>query len=125
MTLAVGGFGLCGIPEALIEAPLRDTQKKDLTVISNNAGVDRFWARACCSNPARIRKMVCPMWGETKEFERHVNLVGRVGSLEIHAFRAPCGKSLRAGGAGFPAFSIPRTGYRQRLIARRQGNPPV
>jgi 3-oxoacid CoA-transferase subunit A len=55
MTLAVGGFGLCGIPEALIEA-LRDTGKKDLTVISNNAGVGRALASVCCSRRARCAR---------------------------------------------------------------------
>ena len=68
MTLAVGGFGLCGIPEALIKA-LRDTGKKDLTVISNNAGVDGF-GLGLLLETRQVRKMVSSYVGENKEFER-------------------------------------------------------
>ena len=67
--LAVGGFGLCGIPEALIDA-LRDTGKRDLTVISNNAGVDGFGLGKLLET-RQIRKMISSYVGENKEFERH------------------------------------------------------
>lgn len=66
--LAVGGFGLCGIPEALIEA-LRDTGAKDLTVISNNAGVDGFGLGKLLES-RQIVKMISSYVGENKEFER-------------------------------------------------------
>ena len=66
--LAVGGFGLCGIPEALIDA-LRDSGKKDLTVISNNAGVDGFGLGKLLET-RQIKKMISSYVGENKEFER-------------------------------------------------------
>ncbi|MEJ6656252.1 MAG: CoA-transferase, partial [Pseudomonas sp.] len=68
MTIAVGGFGLCGIPEALISA-LRDTGKTQLTAISNNAGVDGF-GLGLLLETRQIRKMVSSYVGENKEFER-------------------------------------------------------
>lgn len=68
MTLAVGGFGLCGIPEALIDA-LRDTGKKELTAISNNAGVDGFGLGKLLET-RQIKKMISSYVGENKEFER-------------------------------------------------------
>ena len=68
MTLAVGGFGLCGIPEALIAA-LRDSGKKNLTVISNNAGVDGFGLGQLLTT-RQISKMISSYVGENKEFER-------------------------------------------------------
>src|SRR5688572_1374957 len=67
-TLAVGGFGLCGIPEALIAA-LRDSGAKDLTVISNNAGVDGF-GLGLLLETRQIKKMISSYVGENKEFER-------------------------------------------------------
>tara|TARA_R110000850_G_scaffold52732_4_gene127126 strand:- start:10064 stop:10762 length:699 start_codon:yes stop_codon:yes gene_type:complete len=105
MTLAVGGFGLCGIPEALIEA-LRDTQKKDLTVISNNAGVDGFGLGLLLES-RQIRKMVSSYVGENKEFERQY----LSGELELEFTpQGTLAEKLRAGGAGIPAFYT-RTGY--------------
>jgi 3-oxoacid CoA-transferase subunit A len=68
MTLAVGGFGLCGIPEALIEA-VRASGAKDLTVISNNAGVDGFGLGRLLET-RQVRKMISSYVGENKEFER-------------------------------------------------------
>lgn len=68
MTIAVGGFGLCGIPEQLITA-LRDSGKKDLTAISNNAGVDGF-GLGLLLETRQISKMVSSYVGENKEFER-------------------------------------------------------
>ena len=93
-TLAVGGFGLCGIPEALIAA-LRDSGVKGLTVISNNAGVDGFGLGQLLGT-RQIRKMISSYVGENKEFERQF----LAGELE----------RLRAGGAGIPAF-FTATGY--------------
>lgn len=105
MTLAVGGFGLCGIPEALIEA-LRDTQKTGLTVISNNAGVDGFGLGLLLES-RQIRKMVSSYVGENKEFERQY----LSGELELEFTpQGTLAEKLRAGGAGIPAFYT-RTGY--------------
>ncbi len=81
MTLAVGGFGLCGIPEALIAA-LRDTGKKDLTVISNNAGVDGF-GLGLLLETRQVRKMISSYVGENKEFERQY----LAGELELEFTR--------------------------------------
>ena len=105
MTLAVGGFGLCGIPEALIEA-LRDTRKKNLTVISNNAGVDGF-GLGLLLETRQIRKMVSSYVGENKEFERQY----LSGELELEFTpQGTLAEKLRAGGAGIPAFYT-KTGY--------------
>src|SRR5574343_1643199 len=68
MTLAVGGFGLCGIPEALIDA-VRESGARDLTVISNNAGVDGFGLGKLLET-RQVRKMISSYVGENKEFER-------------------------------------------------------
>src|SRR2546427_260717 len=76
-TLAVGGFGLCGIPEALIAA-LRDSGAKGLTVISNNAGVDGFGLGQLLET-RQIRKMISSYVGENKEFERQRSEERRVG----------------------------------------------
>jgi 3-oxoacid CoA-transferase subunit A len=104
-TLAVGGFGLCGIPEALIAA-LRDSGAKDLTVISNNAGVDGFGLGQLLST-RQIRKMISSYVGENKEFERQY-LAGEL-ELEFNP-QGTLAERLRAGGAGIPAF-FTRTGY--------------
>ncbi|AHL75534.1 succinyl-CoA:3-ketoacid-CoA transferase [Stutzerimonas stutzeri] len=105
MTLAVGGFGLCGIPEALIEA-LRDTGKKDLTVISNNAGVDGFGLGLLLES-RQVRKMISSYVGENKEFERQY----LSGELELEFTpQGTLAEKLRAGGSGIPAFYT-RTGY--------------
>ncbi|HEY6612277.1 MAG TPA: CoA-transferase, partial [Pseudomonas sp.] len=77
MTLAVGGFGLCGIPEALIKA-LRDSGKSNLTAISNNAGVDGFGLGQLLAT-RQIRKMISSYVGENKEFERQY----LAGELEL------------------------------------------
>ena len=98
-TLAVGGFGLCGIPEALIAA-LRDTGKKQLTVISNNAGVDGFGLGQLLTT-RQIKKMISSYVGENKEFERQY--LG--GELELEFTpQGTLAEKLRAGGAGIPAF---------------------
>ncbi|BCT91842.1 succinyl-CoA:3-ketoacid coenzyme A transferase subunit A [Lysobacter helvus] len=104
-TLAVGGFGLCGIPEALIEA-LRDSGAKSLTVISNNAGVDGF-GLGLLLGTRQIRKMISSYVGENKEFERQY-LSGEL-ELEFNP-QGTLAERLRAGGAGIPAF-FTRTGY--------------
>ncbi len=104
-TLAVGGFGLCGIPEALIEA-LRDSGAKDLTVISNNAGVDGFGLGVLLGT-RQIRKMISSYVGENKEFERQF-LAGEL-ELEFNP-QGTLAERLRAGGAGIPAF-FTATGY--------------
>lgn len=105
MTLAVGGFGLCGIPEALIAA-LRDSGKRDLTAISNNAGVDGFGLGLLLAS-RQIRKMISSYVGENKEFERQY----LAGELELEFTpQGTLAEKLRAGGAGIPAFYT-RTGY--------------
>ena len=104
-TFAVGGFGLCGIPEALIAA-LRDSGKKGLTVISNNAGVDGF-GLGMLLNTRQIRKMISSYVGENKEFERQY----LAGELELEFTpQGTLAEKLRAGGAGIPAF-FTKTGY--------------
>src|ERR1700756_3560872 len=97
--LAVGGFGLCGIPEALIDA-LRDSGAKDLTVISNNAGVDGFGLGKLLAT-RQISKMISSYVGENKEFERQY-LSGEL-QLEFTP-QGTLAEKLRAGGAGIPAF---------------------
>ncbi len=102
--LAVGGFGLCGIPEALIAA-LRDSGVKNLTVISNNAGVDGFGLGQLLET-RQIRKMISSYVGENKEFERQY----LAGELELEFTpQGTLAEKLRAGGAGIPAF-FTRTG---------------
>src|SRR5574343_1109708 len=98
-TIAVGGFGLCGIPEALIAA-LRDSGVKGLTAISNNAGVDGFGLGQLLST-RQIKKMISSYVGENKEFERQY----LAGELELEFTpQGTLAEKLRAGGAGIPAF---------------------
>ncbi|MGJ7901612.1 CoA transferase subunit A [Lysobacter sp. 1R34A] len=104
-TLAVGGFGLCGIPEALIGA-LRDSGVKGITAISNNAGVDGF-GLGLLLETRQIKKMISSYVGENKEFERQF-LSGEL-ELEFNP-QGTLAERLRAGGAGIPAF-FTRTGY--------------
>ncbi|MNM84646.1 putative succinyl-CoA:3-ketoacid coenzyme A transferase subunit A [compost metagenome] len=105
MTIAVGGFGLCGIPEALIAA-LRDSGKSNLTAISNNAGVDGFGLGQLLAT-RQIRKMISSYVGENKEFERQY----LAGELELEFTpQGTLAEKLRAGGAGIPAF-FTKTGY--------------
>lgn len=105
MTLAVGGFGLCGIPEVLIAA-LRDSGVRNLTAISNNAGVDGFGLGQLLET-RQIRKMISSYVGENKEFERQY-LAGEL-ALEFTP-QGTLAEKLRAGGAGIPAF-FTKTGY--------------
>ncbi len=97
--LAVGGFGLCGIPEALIDA-LRDSGAKNLTAISNNAGVDGFGLGKLLTT-RQITKMISSYVGENKEFERQY-LAGEL-ALDFTP-QGTLAEKLRAGGAGIPAF---------------------
>lgn len=114
MTLAVGGFGLCGIPEALIRS-LRDSGKRDLTVISNNAGVDGFGLGLLLES-RQVRKMVSSYVGENKEFERQY----LSGELELEFTpQGTLAEKLRAGGAGIPAFYT-RTGYGTRIAEGKE-----
>jgi 3-oxoacid CoA-transferase subunit A len=97
--LAVGGFGLCGIPERLIDA-LRDSGVRDLTVISNNAGIDDVGLGKLLQS-RQIRKMISSYVGENKEFERQY----LAGELEVEFTpQGTLAEKLRAGGAGIPAF---------------------
>jgi 3-oxoacid CoA-transferase A subunit len=105
MTLVVGGFGLCGIPENLIEALVRKGVK-DLTCVSNNAGVDD-WGLGLLLKTRQIRKMVSSYVGENAEFERQY----LSGELEVEfAPQGTLAERMRAGGAGIPAFFTP-AGY--------------
>jgi 3-oxoacid CoA-transferase subunit A len=98
-TIAVGGFGLCGIPEALITA-LRDSGVKNLTCVSNNAGVDGFGLGLLLAT-RQISKMISSYVGENKEFERQF-LSGEL-KLEFTP-QGTLAERMRAGGAGIPAF---------------------
>ena len=98
-TIAVGGFGLCGIPEALIKA-LHDSGVSGLTAISNNAGVDGFGLGQLLST-RQIKKMIASYVGENKEFARQY----LAGELELEFTpQGTLAEKLRAGGAGIPAF---------------------
>ncbi len=99
MTVMAGGFGLCGIPENLITA-LRDSGAKDLTVISNNAGVDDF-GLGLLLHTRQIRKMVSSYVGENKTFEKQY--LGGELELEFNP-QGTLAERIRAGGAGIPAF---------------------
>ena len=104
MTLMSGGFGLCGIPQILIEA-IRDLKVKDLTVISNNAGVDGV-GLGLLLETRQIKKMISSYVGENKLFERQY-LSGEL-ELEFNP-QGTLAERIRAGGAGIPAF-FTRTG---------------
>ncbi|WP_027815080.1 CoA transferase subunit A [Paraburkholderia bannensis] len=104
-TFAVGGFGLCGIPEALIGA-LRDSGVKGITCISNNAGVDGF-GLGLLLETRQIKKMISSYVGENKEFERQY----LSGELELEFTpQGTLAEKLRAGGSGIPAF-FTNTGF--------------
>jgi 3-oxoacid CoA-transferase subunit A len=102
MTIMVGGFGLVGIPENLIQS-LRDQPVKDLTVISNNCGVDD-WGLGLLLQNKQIKRMISSYVGENKEFERQV----LSGELEVTLVpQGSLAEKIRAGGAGIPAFYTP------------------
>ena len=105
MTLVVGGFGLCGIPENLINALVR-LGAKNLTCVSNNAGVDD-WGLGLLLKTRQIHKMVASYVGENAEFERQF----LAGELELEFVpQVTLAERMRAGGAGIPAFYTP-AGY--------------
>jgi 3-oxoacid CoA-transferase/3-oxoacid CoA-transferase subunit A len=98
-TILAGGFGLCGIPEATIRA-LRELGTKNLTVVSNNCGIDDFGLGILLRN-RQIKKMVSSYVGENKEFERQY----LSGELEVELTpQGTLAERIRAGGAGIPAF---------------------
>jgi 3-oxoacid CoA-transferase subunit A len=104
MTVAVGGFGLCGIPEQLIIA-LRDSGVQDITAVSNNAGVDD-WGLGLLLQTRQIRKMISSYVGENAEFERQF----MSGELQLEFCpQGTLAERMRAGGAGIPGFYT-RTG---------------
>lgn len=104
MLLAIGGFGLCGIPEALILA-LRDTSVRNLTIASNNAGVDG-WGLGLLLERRQVKKMISSYVGENVEFERQY----LAGELEVEFCpQGTLAERMRAGGAGIPGFYT-RTG---------------
>lgn len=100
--LMVGGFGLCGIPENLIQA-LSEKKVKDLTIISNNCGVDD-WGLGILLENRQIKKIIASYVGENKEFERQY-LAGEV-EVELTP-QGTLAEKIRAGGAGIPAFYTP------------------
>ncbi|HPD64263.1 MAG TPA: CoA transferase subunit A [Bacteroidia bacterium] len=105
MTIMLGGFGLCGIPENCIDA-LVETGVKNLTCISNNAGIDNVGLGKLLRNK-QIKKMIASYVGENKEFERQL----LSGELEVELIpQGTLAERIRAGGAGIPAFFVP-AGY--------------
>lgn len=114
MTLMVGGFGLCGIPENCIRA-LMNSSLKNLTCISNNAGVDNFGLGLLLKN-RQIKKMISSYVGENEEFERQM----LSGELEVDLIpQGSLAERCRAGGAGIPAFFTP-AGYGTEIAAHKE-----
>src|SRR3954449_12628713 len=114
MTIAAGGFGLCGIPENLIAA-VHESGIKGLTIVGNNAGVDGFGMGILL--PARqVKKVMASYVGENKEFERQV----LAGELELELIpQGTLAERLRAGGAGIPGFYT-RTGFGTKLAEAKE-----
>jgi 3-oxoacid CoA-transferase len=109
MTIAAGGFGLCGIPENLIQG-LVDSKVKNLTIVGNNAGVDDF-GMGLLLQTRQVKKVIASYVGENKEFERQV----LAGELELRLTpQGTLAEKLRAGGAGIPGFYT-RTGFGTKL----------
>jgi 3-oxoacid CoA-transferase subunit A len=114
MTVLMGGFGLCGIPENLIAA-VRRKGTKDLTVVSNNAGVDDFGIGLLLQTK-QVKKMIATYVGENKLFERMV----LNGELEVELNpQGTLAERLRAGGAGIAAFYTP-TGYGTMIAEKKE-----
>src|SRR3954466_12256464 len=114
MTIMAGGFGLCGIPETLIAA-VRDSGVKDLTVISNNAGIDGV-GLGVLLDTRQISKMISSYVGENKEFMRQY----LAGELEIEFNpQGTLAERIRAGGAGIPAFYT-ATGYGTKVAEGKE-----
>ncbi len=113
-TIAVGGFGLCGIPEALIEA-LKQSGVSQLTCVSNNAGIDGV-GLGLLLETKQIKKMIASYVGENKEFERQF----LSGELEVELTpQGTLAEKLRAGGAGIPAFYT-ATGYGTQIADNKE-----
>lgn len=114
MTILLGGFGLCGIPENLILA-LRDSGAKNLTCVSNNAGVDDF-GLGLLLQTRQIKKMISSYVGENETFEKQF----LSGELEVELTpQGTLAEKLRAGGAGIPAFYTP-TGYGTKVAEGKE-----
>jgi 3-oxoacid CoA-transferase len=114
MTIAAGGFGLCGIPENLIGA-LLEAGTKDLTIVGNNAGVDDFGMGPLLKT-RQVKRVYASYVGENKEFERQV----LAGELELHLVpQGTLAEKLRAGGAGIPGFYT-RTAYGTKLAEGKE-----
>src|SRR4029078_2127453 len=114
MTIAAGGFGLCGIPENLIAA-LHDSGVKGLTIVGNNAGVDDFGMGVLLTT-RQVKKVLASYVGENKEFERQV----LSGELELELIpQGTLAERLRAGGAGIPGFYT-RTGFGTKLTEGKE-----
>src|SRR5947207_1705641 len=114
MTIAAGGFGLCGIPENLIAA-LRDNGVKGLTLVGKNAGVDGF-VMGVLRNTRQVKKVLASYVGENKGFERQ----GLSGELELELIpQGTLAERLRAGGAGIPGFYT-RTGFGTKLTEGKE-----
>ncbi|MFI5337364.1 MAG: 3-oxoacid CoA-transferase [Opitutales bacterium] len=114
LTLAAGGFGLCGIPENLIAA-LRDSGVKGLTIVGNNAGVDGF-GMGLLLTTRQVKKVMASYVGENKEFERQV----LAGELELELVpQGTLAERLRAGGAGIPGFYT-RTAFGTKLAEGKE-----
>src|SRR5580658_1844597 len=114
MTIAAGGFGLCGIPENLIQA-LVDSGVKDLTIVGNNAGVDDF-GMGLLLKARQVNKVMASYVGENKEFERQV----LAGELDLELIpQGTLAERLRAGGAGIPGFYT-RTGFGTKLTEGKE-----
>ena len=122
MTIMAGGFGLCGIPENLIAA-LRDSGVKDLTVISNNAGIDGLGLGVLLET-RQVKKMISSYVGENKTFEKQY----LAGELEVEFNpQGTLAERIRAGGAGIPAFftttgvgTLDRRGQGGARVRRRE-----
>src|SRR6202163_1063624 len=114
MTIAAGGFGLCGIPENLIAA-LVESGVKGLTICGNNAGVDDF-GMGLLLKTRQVKKVIASYVGENKEFERQV----LAGELELELVpQGTLAEKLRAGGAGIPGFYT-RTGFATKLAEEKE-----
>src|SRR6267378_6896493 len=114
MSIAAGGFGLCGIPENLIQA-LVDSGVKDLTIVGNNAGVDDF-GMGLLLKARQVTKVIASYVGENKEFERQA----LAGELDLQLTpQGTLAEKLRAGGAGIPGFYT-RTAFGTKLADERE-----
>ena len=118
MTIAAGGFGLCGIPENLIEALVASGAQR-LTIVGNNAGVDDF-GMGLLLKSYQVKKVIASYVGENKEFERQV----LAGELELQLTpQGTLAEKLRAGGAGSPRFLYAH-GVRDQARGRQADNEP-